>query len=132
MVKIKNICNESGVGAFYHSPSYSPTSHTLPFEPYIGEIQLKLDESMSVSISTYTRLEAFLKDLKKHRIVDFVEPVVEAPVNIIKEVVEKVKKVVEPIQEVVEMVPEVVEQVEVETPVEVTAEDVFKKTKKRK
>lgn len=132
MVKIKNICNESGVGAFYHSSSYSPTSHTLPFEPYIGEIQLKLDESMSISISTYTRLEAFLKDLKKHRIVDFVEPLVEAPVNIIKEVVEKVKKVVEPIQEVVETIPEVVEQAEVETPVEVTAEDVFKKTKKRK
>jgi hypothetical protein len=46
--------------------------------------------------------------------------------------VEKVKKVVEPIQEVVETIPEVVEQAEVETPAEVTAEDVFKKTKKRK
>lgn len=134
MVKIKNICNESGVGAFYHSPSYSPTSHTLPFEPYIGEIQLKLDESMSISISTYTRLESFLKDLKKHHIIDFVEPVVEAPVNVIKEIVEKAKKVVEPVQEVIqETVPEITEPTEaVEVPVEVTAEDVFKKTKKRK
>ena len=56
MVKIKNICNESGVGAFYHSSSYSPTSHTLPFEPYIGEIQLKLDELIRATKGAHNAL----------------------------------------------------------------------------
>lgn len=135
MIKIKNICNEVGVGAFYHSPSYSPTSHTLSYEPYIGEIQLKLNEVMNITEGTYTRLRSYLEDLRNHRIISFTDPVVEEVV--VKEVKEPIKEVVKEPKKYIEVVEEVkieekVEELKETVEVEPTVEDVFKKTKRKK
>lgn len=103
LIKITNICNEVGVGAFYHSEKYSPHSHVLPFEPYIGDFQLKLNESIYIKEDLYTKLEKTLIELKEARIIDF-----EAPKKDIKEVLEKVEQVVEKVEETVK---EVIEKV---------------------
>ena len=124
MIKIKNICNDVGVGAFYHSPTYSPTSHTLSYEPYIGEIQLKLNEVMNITEGTYTRLRSYLEDLRNHRIISFTDPVVE------EVVVKEPKKYIEVVEEV--KLEEKVEELKEVVEAEPTVEDVFKKTKRKK
>lgn len=90
LTKITNICNEPGVGAFYHSADYIPHSHTLPFEPYIGDIQLKLDESVYIDEEQFTRLLPYLIELKEARIISF-----QAPEKDVVGKVEEVKELVE-------------------------------------
>ena len=141
MITIRNICNEVGVGAFYHSASYSPTSHTLPFEPTIGTIQLKLDEQMLITFDTYKLLKTYLEDLRTHRIISFEDPVL--PVEKVVEKQEQVKisapkekselrtviKAVEPKEELIQ---DIKEEIVEELKEEPTVEDVFKKTKRKK
>lgn len=142
MVKIRNICNEVGVGTFYHSPTYSPTSHTLSYEPYIGELQLKLDESMSITLDTYKRLKSYLEDLRNHRIISFSDPVVEEVTTsvpefnkVVKDKIEELKTFAKTLTDSVEEVLKLedkVEELKETVEVEPTVEDVFKKTKRKK
>lgn len=141
MIKIRNICNESGVGAFYHSAGYSPTSHTLPYEPYIGDIQLKLDETMNITLDTYARLKDYLENLRAHRIITFVDPikVLEKEVTtteefkkVFKDKVDELKSVAKSVLEEAIKVEDKVEELVNTVEVEPTVEDVFKKTKRKK
>lgn len=77
IVKVRNICNDVGIGAFYHSPSYSPGSHTLPFEPYLGQVQLKLNEQMCLDEEFIKKHLDYFKELRDARIIDFSMPVEE-------------------------------------------------------
>jgi hypothetical protein len=137
MIKIKNICNEVGVGAFY----YSSTSHTLPYEPYIEGIQLKLDETLHITLDTYVRLKEYLEDLRTHKIISFTDPVKvldeeittkEEPNKVLKDKVSEPKLVEKLSLEEVTKVEDKIEELTSMVEAAPTVEDVFKKTKRKK
>lgn len=118
LIKVRNICNESGVGAFYHSESYSPHSHTLPFEPYLGHIQLKLNEQAMLDEEFIKKHFDYFKELRDARIIDFTMPVEDWVVKF-KEGVVELQKVADQMQKSMEEGEKVLESGEKEAATEV-------------
>ena len=74
MYKVINIANNRDLGgAFFSSPSYHPRSHTLPFEPYIAGLQLKLDQEMTISDEYFATQKDYLLSLQDERIIKLVD-----------------------------------------------------------
>lgn len=85
MYKITNIA-ASREGAWHHNiDGFSPESHTHQFEPWIGNFQIKLYETHTISEDNFHKCRALLEELVKHRIITIEHlksdaPVVELPV----------------------------------------------------
>jgi hypothetical protein len=87
---IRNIANDRDSGGyFYSSESYHPNSNHLPVEPWLGDSQLRFDESREFPDSLYFSHVAFLEALKEHKIISFTRPIKVTTIPIVSEKKEK-------------------------------------------
>lgn len=107
-MKIRNITNDRNSGGYlYSSEKYHPETSHLPLEPWLGGRQIRFDEEGEFPDHLYYKHGAFLEDLKKHRILDFIapEPIVEEVVE-----VESKERPTEKIITIEEQVEEIVDE----------------------
>lgn len=113
MYKLTNIAAVIGKGYLYHDHStlQSPSACAVSIEPQIGQIQLKLYESYTISDEAYMANEKYFKELIDNRIIEAVQISVEKPI-----VVDVKKEDVQPkVEEIKESSEEIVSEIEEES-----------------